>query len=439
MQARQALQRAAEVAPQLAAPRIQLLPLAFAESRWDEVLDLAVEVRERSGPDEEVLLLAALTEAFRHGQRSMARDLGFRHGPASQERYLFPGLRQLLTNVAARGPLPRLDALLAAAGSMLGGRAALARDLAHWSSGRPLQAGLALGLARLAEADGHAERARSLYQITAFMMPDGPVPSLVARLPIAAPPQALSPLGVGPFEGGGTLRWALMTARDALAGITTTAAIPAEPATAGAKARMALAESIVAPWRASLGCALPLAWTRARLAGGVGVANHATPTLLLGAGVTVCSVAELRFRLARAATSVASGLSILEGSHEGSLAALLDGLVRMASPSHVPTGRFAREIAEALSSRGLTLAPREGGQLAEELAHWLTATGGVPRLETELRRGALLFATRLCGQLDGALLALAHDRGFVTEGRPDPVATLRDEDAYWLLRALKMY
>lgn len=438
-QARQALQRASEAAPQLPGPSIRLLPLAFAESRWDEVLDLSVEIRERAGPDEEVLLLAALTEAYRHGQRSLARDLGFRHGPAAQERYLFPGLRQLLTQVASRGPLPRLDAVLAAAGSLLGGRLALSRDLAHWSSGQPLQAGLALGLARLAEASGQAERARNLYQVTAFMVPDGPVPSLVARLPLAAPPKDMTALTSGPFEAGGTLRRGLASARTALAGFTRAPKSDVSPSSAGAKARVALAESIVEPWRRSLGCEFPLSWSRARLPGGVGLANREVPTILLGAGVTVCSVAELRFRLARAATSIVSGLAILEEGDGIRLEELLDGLGRMASPSHVPTGRPAREVAEALTAAEASLSPREGAQLARELAHWLTATGGVERLDVELRRAVLLFATRLCGQLDGALLTLAHDRGFVGEGRPDPVATLRYEDAYWLLRALQMY
>ena len=437
--ARAALQRASEAAPQLPGPSIRLLPLAFAESRWDEVLDLAVDVRDRAGPDEEVLLLAALTEAYRHGQRSLARDLGFRHGPAAQERYLFPGLRQLLTQVASRGPLPRLDAVLAAASSLLGGRVALSRDLSHWSSGQPLQAGLALGLARLAEAAGQAERARNLYQVTAFMVPDGPVPSLVARLPMAAPPKDLSSLGTGPFEAGTTLRDALASARGALSGFTLAPQNDGAPTTAGAKARLSLAESIVEPWRRALGCELPLAWSRARLPGGVGLANRAVPTILLGAGVTVCSVAELRFRLARAATSIASGLAILESGDGIRLAELLDGLGRMASPSHVPTGRVARQVAEAVTAHQISLAPRQGAELGRELAHWLTSTGGIERLDVELRRAVLLFATRLCGQLDGALLTLAHDRGFVGEGRPDPVATLRYEDAYWLLRALQMY
>ncbi|MCR9163389.1 MAG: tetratricopeptide repeat protein [Nannocystaceae bacterium] len=437
--ARAALQRATETAPTLPGPSVRLLPLAFAESRWDEVLDLAVDIRARSGPDEEVLLLAALTEAYRHGQRSLARDLGFRHGPAAQERYLFPGLRQLLTQVATKGPLPRLDAVLAAAGSLLGGRVALSRDLSHWSSGQPLQAGLALGLARLAEAAGQAERARNLYQVTAFMVPDGPVPSLVARLPVAAAPTDSSRLNAGPFEAGGTLRRALASARHALAGFTKAPSAAATPTSTGAKARLALAESIVEPWRHGLDCELPLAWTRARLPGGVGVANRDQPTILLGAGVTICSVAELRFRLARAATSIASGLAILEEGHGIRIDELLDGLGRMASPSHVPTRRVARDVAEALTAASISLSPREGAQLGRELAHWLTSTGGVERLEVELRRAVLLFATRLSGQLDGALLTLAHDRGFVGNGRPDPVATLRYEDAYWLLRALEMY
>jgi hypothetical protein len=32
-----------------------------------------------------------------------------------------------------------------------------------------------------------------------------------------------------------------------------------------------------------------------------------------------------------------------------------------------------------------------------------------------------------------------HDHGFVAQGRPDPVTTLRHDDAHWLLRALGMY
>jgi tetratricopeptide (TPR) repeat protein len=440
-EARRMLIRACEIAPRYASPRLVLLPLSFAEARWDEVLELAIEVRELAGDDEDVLILAALTQAHRHGQRSLARDLGFRHSLSAHERYLYPGLRQLLTEVAVKGPLPRLDALLAGASSLCGGRIRLAEGLRRWAAGRPVQAGLALGLARLAEADGRADTARSLYQIAAFMAPDGPVPGLVARLPLAPAPTDLDPVASGPMEGRSVLRQALVRLRESLAGITEEERVT-EPPTEAAKTRVALADSIVAPWRRALGLALPIVWSSRKLAGGVGVRNSATPSIALGSGVAVAAVPELRFRLARATATIMMGLSVLEDGRGRKLEDLLDALGRVANPGHVPTGASAHAIADSLSQRGSVSAHMQAAEraaLADELAHWLTEARGVDRLALQLRRAQMLFATRLSGQLDGALLALAHDMGFVAQGRPDPVATLRHDDAHWLLRALGMY
>jgi hypothetical protein len=215
---------------------------------------------------------------------------------------------------------------------------------------------------------------------------------------------------------------------------------------------MALADSIVAPWRRALGLALPIAWSSAKLPGGVGVRNSSTPTIALGSGVAAAAVPELRFRLARATATIMMGLSVLEDGRGKKLEDLLDALGRVANPGHVPTGGSAHAIADALSQRGAggarvsgaeggeaQMQPAERAALADELAHWLTEARGVDRLSLQLRRAQMLFATRLSGQLDGALLALAHDMSFVARGRPDPVATLRHDDAHWLLRALGMY
>lgn len=440
-EARRLLVRACQIAPTAVAPRVVLLPLSFAEKRWDEVLELSLEVREHASDDEEVLILAGITEAFRHGQRSLARDLGFRHGSAAQDRYLYPGLRQLLTEVAKAGPLPRLDALLAAAAALCGGRIGLANGLRTWTAGRPMQVGLALGLARLAEAEGSAELARNLYQIAAFMAPDGPVPPLVARLPIAVPPSDLDPAASGPMEGRSLLRTILVRTRSGLAGISSD--LPDEgPPSVAARTRMALADSIVAPWRRALDLPLPLAWTRAKVGGGVGVRNWNPATIVLGSGVAAASVPELRYRLAGATAAIAGGFAVLEEEAGVELGDLLDALGRIANPGHVPTGRPAQVIADALSQRGTSaneMPPAERAALADELAHWLTDRGGLHRLRTQLSRAQKLFAARLSGQLDGALLAVAHDNGFIAHGRPDPVVTLRHDDVQWLLRALGMY
>jgi tetratricopeptide (TPR) repeat protein len=442
-QARRLLMRACDAASRLAEARATLLPIEFAEARWDDVLRLSIELRELRGDDEDCLILSALTEAFVHGQRSLARDLGFRHPESAHERFLYPGLRQLLTEVAVRGPLPRLDSILAAAAALCGGRTHLGRALRRWAAGRPLQAGLALGMARLAEAEGHAELARCLYQVTAFMVPGGPVPPLVARLPLARPADELHSRIDGPLGAGSSLRRALIVARDALAG--TVGPLPAAPDPGERPdadgTRLALADTMLEPLRRQLGLPLPLRWSDDDPPGGVGTLNTTPPAVIVGSEVRALSVADLRFRLAMAATTIAMGLSILESS-DISLADLLDGLTRMASAGHEPAGLRARVVSEAIAAAGLhrRLQPTERVALIAELRHWLGGPHELDPLRVELSRNRLWFATRISGQLDGALSHLAYELGFVrSDGVADPVATLRTEEAQWLLRGLELY
>jgi hypothetical protein len=203
---------------------------------------------------------------------------------------------------------------------------------------------------------------------------------------------------------------------------------------------MELAETIVEPWRAILGVDLPLAWTEDPLPSGVAVRNDRPPRILLGRACASQSLPELTFRLACATAGVALGLTVLEAG-EIDLGGLLDALGQLANPAHQPTGAQALALADMLAARdarniGLTASQRAG--LLDELAHWLTTPGGLPRLHGMLRRSRLLLATRLGTQLDGALLAIARDHDLFQDGRVDAAAALRVEDATWLLRALSL-
>lgn len=385
-EARRLLERGADAAPHAPAVKIELLPVAFAESRWEEVLTLALALRHEGHEDAEVLLLAGLTEGYLHGQRALASDLGHRHGPHAERRFLYPGLRQLLTEIALHGPLPRLDALLSAAATMAGGRGALATGLRRWASGHPLHLGLALGLARLAEAEGRADLARPLYQVAAFMAPDGPVTALAQRLPLAPPPSDPEELRREVVEIAGLLPGTLPAApqhrpparAERWSG-------PPEP---HLERRWALVNALLDPWRHTFELALPLRWSEVILPGGVGLDLHDGPAVSLSPGVDACSVPELRYRLAYAVAGIVLG--------------------------HEPPQPAADT--------------RPSAQPRNEDTH-------LERLD----RARMLWACRLSGQLDGALLRLAHDEGFVQAGRPEPRATLQHADAQWLLRALRVY
>ena len=443
--ARRLLLRACEVAPRAAEPRVVMLPLAFRQARWDEVLERAEELVRLVGDDEEVLVLGAIAEAYRRGERRLSREIGYRHSGEVARRLLLPGLQQALGEVALRGPLPRLDALLDAGSALTGGRRHLFELLHAWSGEHPNDAGLSLGLARLYEARGAGDMARHHYQLAAFMAARGPVPALVSRLP---PGRLTDPdlhqASTAPMESRSSLRETLTALRDHLAGIGNEGAPqpapPHAPAPPWWHSRMEQAETIVEPWRAILGVDLPLAWTDAPLATGVAVRNDRPPRILLGHVCAMLDRPELTFRLATATATVALGTAVLAaGSLD--LGVLLDALGQLANPGHQPTGVRSQLMADVLAARdarNIGLTTNQRASLADELSHWLGSDDGLVRLDGSLRRSCLLLAARLSGRLDGALLAIARDHGLLRDGRVDASATLRQEDADWLLRALSL-
>lgn len=246
------------------------------------------------------------------------------------------------------------------------------------------------------------------------------------------------------MQSRSTLRETLAALRDHLAGLgnegAPTPASPHTPAPRWWQSRMELAETIVEPWRAILGVDLPLAWTDASLPGGIAVRNDRPPRVLMGDVCATMGLAELTFRLAMATATVALGTAVLAaGSLD--LGVLLDAMAQLANPGHQPTGVRAQLMADVLAARdarniGLTNTQR--ASLADELAHWLTSDDGLARLDASLRRSHLLIATRMSGRLDGALLTIARDHGLLSGRRLDATATLRQDDADWLLRALSL-
>lgn len=443
--ARRLLLRASEIHPEGTEARVVLLPLAFRQARWDEVLELGEGLLRSLGADEPTLVLAALAEAYHRGDRRFGREIGFRHSGELCRRFLLPGLQQTLDEVALRGPLPRLDNLLGVASTLVGGRRQLFEQLGAWASERPPEAGLSLGLARLLEARGSGELARHQFQLAAFLAPRGPLPALVTRLPGPRPSGIdLHFLSTAPMESRSILRHVLSGLRDHLAGLATVGSVvPAAPhhrSPSWWASRMELAETIIEPWRVMLGVDVPVAWTEHEVPGGITVRNDRPPRIVLGRQSATLEMPELSARLAYATATIALGLAVLQS---GALppSALLDALIQLANPGHQPTGQAAQALADVLAARdahniGLDAGQRAG--LMDELVHWLTIEDGVARFTTHLHHARLLLATRLCGHLDGALHVLGRDHGLLVDGRLDAAATLRLDDTTWLLRALSL-
>jgi hypothetical protein len=422
--------------------RAELLPLAFSEGRWDEVLELAVQLRSISGDDHECLVYAALVEAYVNGRRTLARSIGARHDRTERQRSVWPATSAVLNRVAFDGPLPRLDAVIGAAAALCGGTPQALEELSAWSVANPMQAGTQLALARLREASGDADVAAHLYQLAAFLAPGGPVRELVRRLPpVTLPMDPLRTEAWIPLEWRCATREVLIQLRTRIAGVRPPSATNyLVPETTKERAAIQSAGRITATWREALGMSIPLRITTDPLPMGISVRNETEPLIVLNGSFIELPESERVFRLALAASTIATGLALLDDSYPGVLTDLVEALVALVKPRHQVSSEGARAILEGLASAGMT-----GGQLpahlrealTRELGHWYNKTA---QLEHVIRRSRLLLATFLCGRLDGALSAMARDRGLIVEGDPPDGTTVLDtDDARWLLLSMGLF
>lgn len=441
--ARKLLQRACDVAPQAPEPRSVLLPVAFAQRRFEEVLDLTIELRALVGDDDESLLFGALVEALVHGRRTVARNIGARHSREVRNQILWPALTQVLEVVAQQGPLGRLDAVLGAASSLSNGSEPFFGEFSTWAAGSPPRAGLCLALARLHEAFGHATPSRHLYQLAGFMAPHGPVVALVSRLPEAPlPDNPLHDLDWVPLSWRGVLREVLIQLRGFLAGVRGPAGSTRAPQNAIERATVQTAGRVVTRWRDPLGITVPIRFSSDRMHAGIGLHNEIEPLVVVNESFITLGESEQAVRLALSAGAIASGLAIVADVDPLHLDDLLDALRKLTLADHVPESRPARHIADALAARGLR-AGQLGADLrttlGRELEHWLDGPGAVEQLVVIIRRALLALATRLSGRLDGALFTLARDQNLLdATDVPDVEAVLQSEDARWLLRTLNV-
>lgn len=440
--ARRLLERARAVSIESTEARAVLLPLAFHQGDWERVLELAIELRSIAGDEHEALLYAALTEAFARGKRTLARSIGDRHDKPVRARILWPTSARMLDLIALDGPLPRLDAVLAAAAALCGGTEELLDELGAWAAGQPLGAGLALGLARLNEAFRRMELARHLYQLAAYMAPSGPVPVLTTRLPaIDLPDNPLQREDWVPLEWRGALREVLLRLRGELAGLRAASGGARQARKATERTAIQLAQRIVAPWRDKLGVDLVIMATDDRPVGGVGLRNLERPTIVVSEDYVSTPEAERAYRTAYCAAALATGLGALVDDHPLPLVDLVDALLGLSRPRHVARSEDAQNLADQFAARGLTATKLDGDlrrALARELEHW---RAGPQRLERVVHRACMLIAARLSGQVDGALMAMARDRGLGASqaGRPMDPAVLETTDAAWLLRTLGVF
>jgi hypothetical protein len=374
------LERAREADPDDVPARSLALPLAFAAGRHDEVDALARWLLARGRRDDPALVLGAISEARHGGSVELAGNLGQRD-TATIDGTLLPALRQAATEVATVGPAVHIDAVLAAAARICGGPIALFDAVRRWSSDRPLQAGLALALSRLHEAHGDAMLGRMLLQIAGFLAPGGALePWIEAR---AAPDLRAVDVDdeANPLGGHGALRALL---------------------------RASVAQRTDA-------------WV-----------NVVPPDAAMPAD-------ERRFREMHAHIGRFTGLaSLLEGD-DADLADRLDALATLANPEHRTTGPGASRLADGLGLRARALPVSTKVAALDEIAHWLTSPDHVARLRHDLVRHWWLVATRRSQELRGALFTLADAIGTRSGATLDAPATLRHDEAKWLLRALGLY
>lgn len=466
--ARRLLLEACAAGPRCEAARASLIPLAFAERRFDEVRRAGAELRALGGLDYDVLVLAALTEAWLSGQVETARAIGPRHPEAVLRRLLWPALARIALEVAREGTLAQLDAVLTAAAALVAGE--LRAGLRAWAAGRPLHAGVALALGRLVEPAGRrglaeeageawlvegtgearraglvegtggAGRGRGLRQLAAFMVPQGAIAAEVAELPVITLPIA------GGRESALEAREAIAEVLSAMVKETGGIRAPGEPpgppdgALAGV---LALAEAELGRLRAALGLRLPVHALPGGPDGGVGIRNDREPGLVVHPALARLPAAERRFRLALAAVLIRGGLAIVLDPQGASLHELLAALHHLADPAEAPGLPGAQTIVRTWRSRGWTgerLTPAQREALAAELRFWRRDRAGVARLAYLLRRDGLGAAAGLAGALDGALLAIGRDARLLGEpGERAALQVLATDEAQWLLRSAGLF
>jgi len=349
---------------------------------------------------------------------------------------LWPATATTLDRVARDGPLPRLDAVIGATAALAGGTEALFEEFGAWAATQDLHPGTTLALARLHEAFGHPETARHLYQLTAFMAPEGPVVDLIRRLPIPdLPIDLLRESGWIPLEWRSSLREVIIQLRTRIAGIRPPTPVAyTVPETAAERAAIQSAGRTTARWREAMGMTIPIRMTRDPLSRGIGVRNEPEPLILISGEFILLPEPERSFRLALAATTVASGLALLEDSYPGVIGDLVDALDVITTPRRTPASDGSAAILEGLANAGFNAAqlkPELRSGLINELEHW---RHNIDQLDHVIRRARLLLATYVSGRLDGALLALARDGGVLRDDPlPDGTPVLDTEDARWLL------
>ncbi len=361
------------------AARALALPLAFAAGRSAEIEALGHWLWSRGRRDEPALVLTALHEARRRGSLELATAMGQRNATTITQT-LLPALRQAATEVATVGPPEHIDALIAASSRLAGGPLALFDALRHWASDRPLQAGLALALSRMHEAHGDPALARMLLALAAFLTPGGPLERWLVPWPTREDDVERDD-DPGQLGGHAALRALL---RASVAQRTDT-------------------------------------WT-----------NVVPPEVAMPAD-------ERRFREMYAHVGRFTGLAGLLAGDDAELVDRLDALATLANPDHRTTGPRALHHAEALARRPTTVSRASRIAALDEIAHWLSSPDHIAGLRVELTRHWWLTATRKSHELRGALRTLAESVGTRSGDEIDAAATLRSDEARWLLRALELY
>ena len=336
----------------------------------------------------------------------------------------------------------QLDAVLAAAAALHGSPARLRAELQAWATGRPLEPGLALGLARLHEAAGQHQRARALLQLAAFMVPQGKIAVELRGMPPLALTDVLTGDRPPDHEARDGLREVLRRIAGETAGLRAFGEGPATVRTPAEAEALALAEAELGGMRAALGLPLPLLLGPAGADGGVSVRNDRPPAIVVNAAFAGLPSAERRFRLALAAALIAGGLAIVTDPRGASLPELLAALLHLSDETCPATLPGSQAIVRAWVARGfrrdrLPVGLRDA--LASELRRWQESRESLARLAQLLRRDSLLVAARLSGSVDGALRTIGRDARLLGPGPHDErgaLQVLAREDAQWLLRSL---